>query len=222
MAHKIITTQDGSHSLLLDTLDETYHSRHGALTESQYVFIGQGLNRFWHLTQPIDILEVGFGTGLNALLTAQAATHRQQLIHYHSLEPHPIPDSLIHQLNYAQLVDDTEGLWAKIHAAAWGQRERLNPYFELAKYEDSLEQFAAPTSAFDLMYFDAFAPNKQPSVWSLPNLQKCYQALRPGGVLVSYCAQGQFRRHLAASGFEVAKLPGPPGKREMVSATKPG
>ena len=204
-------------------MDETYHSTHGAVTESDYVFIGKGLKHCALGKNDISILEIGFGTGLNVLLTYKAALELGVQVTLVSLEPHPIPDHVITQLNYPSLVDgEWDAVWLTIHMAEWNNEAYLGDQqqLKLTKQMITLELFDAASSSFDLIFFDAFAPSKQPEVWSKANLTKCYNILTDGGVLVTYCSQGQFRRDLEESGFDVQKLPGPPGKREMVRAVK--
>ncbi|KFZ38853.1 hypothetical protein HR45_00140 [Shewanella mangrovi] len=222
-------TEDGSHTLYNAELDETYHSNRGALAEARYVFIESGFAVVLpHITQQLNILEVGFGAGLNALmtlgyldeLTAQRAGDIPQ-VHYVSLEPFPITAQLAQQLNYPALLPTRYfSLFDAIHQAAWNTQVRLSQQFAIEKRVVALEQFEGCPASFDLIYFDAFAPSKQPDVWSLANFQKCFALLKPDGMLVSYCANGQFKRHLKAAGFSVRAHPGALGKREMTRAWK--
>jgi tRNA U34 5-methylaminomethyl-2-thiouridine-forming methyltransferase MnmC len=210
---------DGSHTLYLPDLDETYHSRHGAIPESQYVFIQKGWQQ---LTQanPIHVLEIGMGTGLNALLTRLEAEKDQRQTIYHTLEPYPIDNQLVEALNYCAILGVEKAKLSQIHENPWGETTALSPFFELRKEQTTLENSLLPQAYFDVIYFDAFAPNKQSEVWQQANLARCYDALREGGCLVTYCAQGEFKRNLKAVGFEIEKLAGPPYKREMVRAWK--
>lgn len=222
---RIMATGDGSHSLYHAALDESYHSHHGALQESQFVYIDQGLA----LLPPqatIRVLEVGLGTGLNVLLTARARHQRPACaICMVSLEPYPIPAALVAQLNYCDLLDCDEAertLFAAIHTAPWQSPQALTSGFSFTKLNQRLEDWTVPDEPFDIVYYDAFAPSKQADIWDQANLDKCAAALRPGGLLVTYCAQGAFKRNLRAAGFELGpRLPGPPGKKEMVRALKP-
>lgn len=219
MPIKIITTEDGSHSLFDDELNETYHSTRGARGESDHVFIKAGLEHFKkERSQAIHILEIGLGTGLNAFLTAQYAQQNRQLINFTSLEPYPISEEVYTQLNFNKSEAERE-LFLTIHQSDWEKEVEIAPMFKLHKAIARLEEFAT-SSIFDLIYFDAFAPSKQPEVWSLGNIQKCYQLLKPGGILTSYCAQGQFKRNLKEAKFEVETLQGAMGKKEMVRAIK--
>lgn len=220
MKIKIISTEDGSHSLLNEEMNETYHSTRGAKGESMHVFIKEGL-QYWfsqNLSKETNILEVGLGTGLNALLTANLAEERQQRIYYTSLEPYPIKKGIYRQLNYSES-EEEQALFLKIHEATWEEDILVSPFFEFHKTVAKLEGFNS-SRKFDVIYFDAFAPAKQPEVWSINNLQKCHSFLNNGGILSTYCAQGQFKRNLAASGFKVETLRGALGKKEMVRGIK--
>lgn len=218
---EIIFTKDGSHSLLNTELNETYHSVHGALQESVHVFIKNGLDYF--ITQrpqeTISIFEVGFGTGLNALLTLQFSRERSQKISYTSVEAFPISEEIWSKLNYADALGTTDD-FQQLHHAPWDQLSTITPDFEIKKIKGTLQQVILPENTFDLIYFDAFAPNKQPEMWTIDILGKAVQSLRSPGVFVTYCAKGQLKRDLKSLGVEVETLPGPPGKKEMVRARK--
>ncbi len=215
---KIITTEDGSHSLLNEALNETYHSRHGAVQESEYVFIEKGLNFFLESgeKESVSILEIGFGTGLNALLTASISEKRKINIAYTTLETHPISEEIWGTLNYST----EKFLFEKIHTSAWDKWVAVTSHFKLLKREESLQAIDLSTQQFDLIYFDAFAPNKQPEMWEHDMLEKISFAMKSGAVFVTYCAKGQLKRDLKSLGLVVESLPGPPGKREMVRAIK--
>jgi len=215
---KIIETRDGSHSLLNEELNETYHSVHGALQESQYVFIQQGLSLF-HKNSVVNILEVGFGTGLNALLTLQRSLVDKIAIHYTTLEAFPIEENTWSKLNYAA-DDDSKKLFQKLHLADWNQSVEIMPGFHLQKLHTTLQHVTLKRDGYDLIFFDAFAPNKQPEMWELPMLQKNGESMKSGGIFVTYCAKGQLKRDLQSLRLTVETLQGPPGKREMVRATK--
>ncbi len=232
---RLIETDDGSHSLYLPTLNETYHSFHGALQESRHVFIMMG----WHYftqgaasqkspSQPVQLLEIGFGTGLNALLTlletlpTSGNDMKAQRVHYTTLEPYPIPPSFITQLNYEQLLglSEKEAWLKKIHQVEWEKTIKLTEQFSLLKLKQKLEEVHLEKSTYDIIYYDAFAPSKQSELWDIVQLEKVFHAMSPNGVLVTYCAKGQFKRDLLSLGFAVETLPGPPGKKEMVRAIK--
>ncbi len=222
---EVITTGDGSHSIYRADIDETYHSRHGAIQESQYVFIEQGLRKVAQELASTDvcIFEVGFGTGLNALLSCIESQEASLTIAYHTIETNPIPESVWTDLNFSREMNhaamSVSALFSKMHSARWEGSVEVAAGFTLSKHHTGLEDFRTDLS-FDLVYFDAFAPSKQPDIWSISNLQKCHNLLKQGGKLVTYCAQGQFKRNLLEVGFTVETLAGPPGKKQMVRATK--
>ena len=220
MTIKIITTEDGSHSLFDEKLNETYHSTRGARGESLHVFIKEGLEHWQSQNEAdeISILEVGLGTGLNAFLTAQFAKKHNQKIHFASLEPYPVQKELYEQLNFHES-DEEKELLMQIHRTDWERDINITAQFALHKTTKKLEDFGS-VRPFHLIYFDAFAPSKQPEVWSMENLEKCHSLLEKGGVLTTYCAQGQFKRNLAEAGFYVETLKGAMGKKEMVRGVK--
>jgi len=219
MAIEIITTSDGSHSLLNTDLNETYHSVHGALQESIHVFIKKGFDFLIERDQPkeLHIFEVGFGTGLNALLTLQQAISSSIKVFYTSIEAFPLPEEVWSKLNYAQSPDLT-AYFDKLHHAPWSQWTEITPQFHLFKQQTTLQQIDLDSKKYDLVYFDAFAPNKQPELWELSLLEKTIRSLNQGGVFVTYCAKGQLKRDLKSLRLQVETLEGPPGKKEMVRA----
>jgi tRNA U34 5-methylaminomethyl-2-thiouridine-forming methyltransferase MnmC len=213
---RLVITGDGSHTLWNERLDETYHSRHGALQESRYVFIRQGLAR---CEKPnIKVLEAGFGTGLNAWLTWQFARTHHKKIDYHTYETFPLPESIWRMLNYA--TEEEEPQFELLHTAPWNSPSVLSPEFTLVKHHQSLLSASLPAQTFDVIYYDAFAPNRQPEMWTFEVLNHVALTLGSGGQLVTYCAKGQVKRHLRQAGLRVDALPGPPGKREMIRAVK--
>lgn len=213
---EIITTADGSHSLYLSSLDETYHSRHGALQESQYVFIQQGLEKIVSDHPVIHVLEVGFGTGLNALLTASFAHVNQREIHFHSLETFPLDPSLMADYGDEKtLGGHSVEVFKKLHDVSWDKMEKVTEFFHLKKEEVSVQN-AVLEQKYDIVYYDAFGPRAQPDMWTPEIFDKLYKCLVPGGMLVTYCAKGQVRRDMQSVGFKMERLPGPPGKREMM------
>lgn len=221
---EIFVTQDGSHSITASRFGVSYHSKYGAITESRHVFIQAGLYPLLLNTPAkISILEMGFGTGLNALLTFHETAHRQVQVYYESIEGFPISIQAAQNLNYPQLIDVNDAelneVFTQMHQMPWEKEIALGPHFDLLKRLGNLEELQF-TPQFDLIYFDAFAPSAQPELWTAPIMQKMYDALKPGGVLVTYCAKGEFKRTLKAVGFTVERLPGPPGKREMTKAVK--
>ncbi|OEK06404.1 tRNA (5-methylaminomethyl-2-thiouridine)(34)-methyltransferase MnmD [Roseivirga misakiensis] len=220
MSHiKIIETSDGSQSLYHESLNETYHSTHGAVTESQHVFIKHGLEFLVNSgKEHIRILEVGFGTGLNALLTLGFTNIAGGIsIDYTTLEPYPLTQAIIDQLKYhEQLADQvSQNDFLNLHNANWGERQQLTSQFAFTKHQTTLQSFR-PSDSYDLIYYDAFAPSKQSEMWELSLLKQLKQNFNDGAVLVTYCARGQFKRDLATIEMSVETLPGPPGKKEMV------
>jgi tRNA U34 5-methylaminomethyl-2-thiouridine-forming methyltransferase MnmC len=209
---KLIVTSDGSHSLLNTALDETYHSIHGAIQESVHVFIKHGLDK-WVADNPgktVRIFEVGFGTGLNALLTAV----RNVPVDYTSIEAFPVSEPVYTSLNYSP-----RDVLERLHRARWNEWTAVTDNFRLKKIEATLETISL-TDNYDVVYFDAFAPSKQPAMWEFPVIKKVSDALSKGGIFVTYSAKGQLKRDLKTLGLEVETLEGPPGKKEMVRGTK--
>ena len=217
---KLITTEDGSHSLLREDLNETYHSFHGARSESAYIFIEQCLHYYAERTKKrhMRIFEVGFGTGLNAFLASAHAAEHQLSLEFHTVEPLPVVQEIYQQLNFGQNAEE-KNLLNALHESPWESTQSITSHFSLVKYETTLEDFSAARD-FDMIFFDAFAPSKQAEVWELANLKKCFDLLQPGGIITTYCAQGQFKRNLAAAGFEVQTLKGAMGKKEMVRGVR--
>lgn len=212
-------TADGSNTLYVPELDEHYHSFHGALQEAQHVFIKNGLLN--QEKKSIRILEVGFGTGLNALLTACEAVRSTYTIDYIGVEAYPVKTELMRKMDYGSLItDDNIALFLEqIIFAEWGQCNKIHSKFKLTKLEQRIEDTECDKK-FDLIYFDAFGPCAQAEMWDISILKKMHSFLNLNGELVTYCAKGQFKRDLKSAGFEVFNLPGPPGKREMVRAQK--
>lgn len=216
---KLEQTADGSFTLYVPELDEHYHSVKGALTESQHIFIDMGLKHS-QVTNPY-ILEIGLGTGLNCFLTYLTSKETGQAIHYTGIERFPLSEEVIDQLDYATLIGKGEKeIYQAIHQAAWNKEVLLSPHFSLHKIEGDFTQYSF-LGKYDLIYFDAFAPEKQPEMWEQPLFDMLYELLNPGGILTTYCAKGVVRRMLQAAGFTVERLAGPPGgKREILRATK--
>lgn len=222
MERRIVQTEDGSSSLYVPELDEQYHSRHGAIQESRHVFIQMGLLPLVAARQEIDILEIGFGTGLNALLTALSARELGLRIRYWTVEAYPMQPEEILALNYPEMIagEDVMATWQALHRVEWGSLQAITPAFQLCKMQARIEDFQ-PSEMLDLIYFDAFAPEKQPELWTEAVFARMATALKPGGALVTYCAKGAVRRNLQAQGLQVDRLPGPPGKREMLRGRRP-
>lgn len=214
------TTGDGSSTLLLRDLDETYHSRHGALTESRHVFIEAGLAAFAKTAsgRPLNVFEMGFGTGLNALLAHMWAEENRVKVYFDTVELMPLPVSLWSGLVFPGIPEERI---RAIHEIPWNVASGVSDAFTIRKVTGSLIDITLERDFYDVVFFDAFAPSRQPELWTVAVMEKLAGALRPGGLLVTYCAQGQFKRNLRQAGFFVEALPGPPGKREMVRARKP-
>jgi tRNA U34 5-methylaminomethyl-2-thiouridine-forming methyltransferase MnmC len=219
---QLVLTGDGSHTLFVPELDEHYHSTHGALTESLHVFIRSGLDCFSGPGQ-ISIFETGFGTGLNALLTSINAVRKAMKTWYFALEKFPVDPQMVKQLNYPHLLKDTEidaeRLFSAIHEADWERMTEIHPFFHLKKMKGDLVDFI-PDASYDLIYFDAFAPDKQPEMWTGEIMYRLVSALKPGGIFTTYCVKGSVKRILKDCGLTVEKLPGPPGKREILRGFK--
>ena len=220
---QIIETGDGSHTIYNTTLDETYHSRHGAVQESKHVFVQEGLGFYVSQhsdKQKVSILEVGLGTGLNALLTADFCDQQNVEISYLGLEPFPVDEQLINSLNYSKDAEISRSILQKIHKGPWEEPISITDNFSITKSEIRIQDLNTETR-FDVCFFDAFAPSKQPEMWQKANLERVYDHLLPDGIIVTYCAKGQFKRDLKEVGFSVQSIPGPPGKREMIRGVKP-
>ncbi len=217
----LFETQDGSHSLLSEAYGVPYHSKYGALQESRHVFIEAGLHTMLLGRAGLRILEVGFGTGLNALLSLQVGRTHSVDIFYQAIEREPISAELAAQLNYAACsgFPNDQELFLRMHRNGWGVTQEVVPGFQLHKIKGDF-QTVALGGHFDLVYYDAFAPNAQSELWEEDILAKAVGVLPPGGVLVTYCAKGIVKRRLRDLGCTIEALPGPPGKREMTRATR--
>lgn len=220
MKRELVRTADGSTTIYLPEWNEHYHSSHGALQEAQHVFIQHGLNPM--TSDYLTIFEMGFGTGLNALLTYFASEKRNQYIHYIGLEAFPPSEEELKAMNYSEFTANPEAIdvYGLLHQTPYGTPKSLTEHFVLEKIEATIEATDFSANSIDLIFYDAFGPRVQPHLWSLEIFQKLYNWLSPGGMLVTYCAKGQVKRDLKAAGFLVEALPGPPGKREMTRAIK--
>jgi tRNA U34 5-methylaminomethyl-2-thiouridine-forming methyltransferase MnmC len=217
---QLITSGDGSHTLFLPGLNETYHSLHGAIQESQHVFIEAGLSKIAETKREIIVFEVGFGTGLNALLTLIYALENSLKIFYHTLEPFPLDKNIFDKLNYINLLkkEDLKDDFLTMHTCEEGKPSVLQNIFSFTRYRSTLQDFPQKEINADVVYYDAFAPGKQPDMWSTENFKKIKSLMNSSGLLVTYCASGQFKRDLKEVGFAVETLAGPPGKKEMTRA----
>ena len=216
------TTADGSHTLFVPDLNEHYHSTNGALQESLQVFIENGLHHVPSCLKEINLLEVGFGTGLNALLTVLEAKKSQRKINYVAIEPHPVDAVLLGKLNYAEVIGGTEaiGYYKKLHEAGWAYPAFLSDYFIISKIQARLDEIALRDRQFHLVYFDAFGPDVQPELWTEEIFSQLFKCMMPDGILVTYSCKGNVKRAMKAAGFTLEKLPGPAGKREVLRAMK--
>lgn len=217
MKNKLVITNDGSHSIFNPEVNETYHSKHGAIVEAEYVFIKNGL--LAENKKQFNILEVGFGTGLNALLTAQKAKQKGIAVNYHGIELYPVPQESYRQLNFTDLIGIDSSDLLKLHECSWEAEHHIHNFFKLTKNKIALENYTSNTK-FDIIYFDAFSPEKQPHLWNSEIFQNMYNLLKEDGFLVTYCAKGVVKRTMKAVGFEIVVLDGPPGKRQMTRANK--
>ena len=207
---ELLQTADGSFTLFIPEVEETYHSTHGAVQESMHVFIENGLKACDK--EMIRVLEVGLGTGLNAILTLQHATKK---IDYCALEPYPLSKEILNEL----VTSGSDQFEMKFHASNVGEWISIQENFSFVRMEIGLEEFSSEEK-FDVIYYDAFGPRVEPGLWTLERMQQCFDLLNEGGVFVTYCAKGEVRRNLQAAGFVVERLAGPPGKREMLRAKK--
>lgn len=214
------TTKDGSHTLIHEDLDETYHSRHGAIQEAYHVFIRSGLDLI-KSKNDIRIFEMGFGTGLNTFITYLENLKNGQQIEYFGLEKHPLKETIWSKLNYVEELNEQNNLsiFQKIHEVNWNSLKPINEGFSLNKIEGDLENLS-PDLKVDLIYFDAFGPRVQPNLWTEEIFIKMFELLNPNGILVTYCCKGDVKRAMIKAGFTIEKIPGPPGKREMLRAFK--
>lgn len=223
MQRSLILTKDGSHTVAVEEINVTYHSLHGAIRESMHVYIETGFyaKARTRQTTALNILEMGFGTGLNALLTLIEAEKIKQPVRYTAIELHPMDIQQAGSLNYCDQLNhkDLQPVFNSLHAAEWEKEISSSHYFTLKKTKTDLIDFTSG-QLFDLIYFDAFAPTAQPELWTKEIFEKLYALMPATGILVTYCSKSDVRRAMKAAGFTVEKLAGPPGKREIVRATK--
>jgi len=221
MSLKIQLTEDGSSTLFSEEFDEIYHSRHGAWQESQHVFIEAGLKYVLAQKTAINLLEIGFGTGLNALLTLAHIKDSSAIVHYCGVEPLPIDLELIQAMTFPQLeaYPDLKEKFEALHKTPWGEEVEILPNFYLHKVKSKIADWQTEIK-FDLVYFDAFAPTKHPEMWEEDILKQVSEMTNTEGALVTYCAKGYVKRNLKAAGFRVETLPGPAKKREMTRGIK--
>lgn len=218
MEQQIKITTDGSHTIYVPELDEHYHSVHGAIQESEHIFIGAGYGSCQ--ADPVRILEIGFGTGLNAFLTAIRCGNDSRKVNYTGIEKYPLDNEIVKQLNYFSFPGfGNRELFEDIHGASWEVQTDINETFTLLKKKTDMLSFV-PEGTYDLIYFDAFGPDKQPEMWSGEIIARLGRVTPSGGIFVTYSVKGELKRNLRANGFRIELLPGPPGKRQMMRAIK--
>jgi tRNA U34 5-methylaminomethyl-2-thiouridine-forming methyltransferase MnmC len=220
MKFEIKHTADGSATIFLPGLNEQYHSMNGAVTESRHVFVDMGVR--FHSSPSPSVFEVGFGTGLNALVTAAEAETTKRATDYIAIDSYPLDLELLKRLDYSRFIPVlSKDFYISMHECDWETPVQLTPYFRLHKIKLNLinDEIKVP-GKFDIIYFDAFGPDKQPEMWTQQIFTKIYDLTLPGGVLVTYSAKGEVRRRLTTAGFKTERLPGPPGKKEMLRAIK--
>ena len=216
---EIFKTEDGSNSLLRKDIEESYHSHFGALTETNTIYIDYGYNYFCSLnnTPQINVLEIGFGTGLNAIATLKKSNQRS--IFYQTIELYPISASIAEKLAYGEKLSLKEE-FDLLHKCDWEEIVEITPDFKIKKCKADACVCEFEKDFFDVVYFDAFSPDKDSELWSEDMFSKVYDSLRKGGVLTTYCCKGEIKRRMKKAGFTIAKLPGPKGKREILRAEK--
>ena len=215
--NKIILTKDKSPTLFVPELNEHYHSVHGAVQESMHIYIDSGLNYFEK--NKISILEIGFGTGLNAVLTFAEAEKRSLKINYETIEKYPVEAEIFQKLDYSSNLELNKSIFNDLHNCKWNEKVEISSFFTIKKINSDLKTYNF-TGNYDLVYFDAFSPEKQPKLWTKEIFTKIYNCLNEGGILVTYSAKGIVKQALRGSGFTVKRLPGPPGKHHILRACK--
>jgi len=215
---QLIPTSDGSHTIFVPELNEHYHSIHGAVQESEIVFIRNGFE--YCKADPVNILEIGFGTGLNALLTAVKSIETGRKVLYTALEKYPLPEDIVNKLNHYSFAGEKgKTLFMSIHSTQWNVFRKISGNFSLKKMICDITA-SDLEGRFDLIYFDAFSPDKQPEMWTYDILKKVATVTVSDGIFVTYSAKGDVKRKLKACGFDIFLLPGPPGKRQMIRAVR--
>lgn len=219
---EIITTDDGSMSLFVKELNESYHSRFGAINESLHVYIRSGLIPAIDGLSIINLLEIGFGTGLNAFLTLLECKETALQVNYYTIEPFPLKESIFSKLNYPSILhkQELQNLFLKMHHCKPDEFSMIDKNFNLFKINDKIESISLKDDFFHLVYFDAFAPDIQPELWGMDIFQKLYTSMKKDGIMATYSAKGSVRRAMQEAGFIVERLAGPKGKREILRATK--
>jgi tRNA U34 5-methylaminomethyl-2-thiouridine-forming methyltransferase MnmC len=219
--YKIVSSDDGSHTLYDTEIDEHYHSIFGAVQESMHVFVQQGFDCI-KCKKITDILEIGFGTGLNALLTYFRAIESERNVCYTAIDPFPLNEHIWKGMNYPLMINNSKAsyIFENIHKSRWDETVHLSESFSLLKVQSKLEKLSLEKESFDLIYFDAFSPDSNPGLWTKKIFGRLYCSLRDGGILVTYSSKGSVKRALRDSGFIVRRLKGAGGKRHMVRGVK--
>lgn len=217
-----LITNDGSSTLKSKVFNSFYHSVHGAIQESNHVFIAAGLEMSLKQWNTLSVFELGFGTGLNALLSAIWAEQSKATIFYDSIDLIPVEDNVWNELNYTKILihPDSTDYFKKMHTCPWNRPSFIHSHFTLCKIKANWLNYQPTSAYYNLFYMDAFGPESQAELWKIESLHKIWSMLKPEGIMVSYCAKGQFKRDLKSLGFKIESLPGPPGKREMTRAIK--
>ena len=222
MALKIIQTSDGSHTIYDESLNETYHSIHGSINESNHVYVNAGLKQFIYESRKkhVNILEVGFGTGLNFLLLYDFLKKRNIKVDYHTIEPNPLNDSVLEKLNFSKIIGSVYEIFKIIHKSKTDELVEIDKKITFLKSVDTIENIKLKERKYNIIFFDAFAPSKQPDIWSYNNLNKIHSSMGEDSIIVTYCSSGKFKKTLHDLGFKVEVLDGPKGKKEMVRVRK--
>ena len=222
MQRRLEITEDGSHTIFLSDINEHYHSIHGAVQESNFIFIDSGLKYLNKTSENINILEIGFGTGLNALLSYYEAQKANNIINYFSVEPYPLEKEYFSKLNYPEFVDDKNAtqVFNKMHNCDWDKLIKISETFYLKKIKGFIQNINLNNILFDVVFFDAFSPKVQPQLWTDIVFEKIFLLMKKNGVFITYSTKGSVKRNLKKAGFIIENIPGPPGKREIIRAIK--
>ena len=217
MNNSIILTDDGSNTIFNNDINESYHSKHGAINESQHIFINYGLQ--YICKKEIKIFEVGFGTGLNALLSFLYSKNKKIRIDYQTVDKFPLEKADYSTLNFSEQLNIKKNIFTNLHKSKWESKSEISDLFSITKYAKDLNNFNHKYY-YDIIYFDAFSPEKQPDLWTEKNFKKLYDNLNYNGILITYCAKGLIKRTLKKVGFQIYSFSGPKGKREITQARK--
>ena len=222
LQRRIIITEDGSQSVFDEKTGESFHSHFGAISESQHIFIDAGLRFASENKSELSILEIGFGTGLNALLTAVYCDKEEKIVTFSALEAYPLSTEILDNIQYHRLIENVNAkLYFRLLHSAGNTPVSISKNFLFALTNSRLEEWNGSKNEFDLVYFDAFSPEAQPELWTGEIFEKMFNCLKPGGILVTYSCKGIVKRAMKSAGFLIQKLPGPKGKREILRAIKP-